>query len=190
MLSCDKGDMKIASALLRGLGDSNRKVVWNQYCFVLSNLINGLPSNAKEAVLSDERGIVLSIVGALQNDESDNFSGVQAALHCVFDDLTADVRQSMLMNENGIMRVLLQQLNDCKFNCSWTAACSAIIDLLSNLPSSAKSLFLRSQPHLVIIIIIIIIIPKLPACNYCNYQVSDRATSESFPFTRPGLTLL
>jgi hypothetical protein len=153
LLCCDKGDMDIVSALLRGLGDSNRKVVWNQYCYILSNLINGLPSNAKEALLSDARGIVESIVGALQNDESDSFSGVQAALHCVFDGLTVNARQSLLMNENDIMRALLHQLSDCKFNDSWTAACSAIVDLLSNLPSSAKSLFLRSQPQLVASII-------------------------------------
>jgi hypothetical protein len=149
LLSGEKG---IVRALLRVLGDSRGKSDWYDACRCFGYMFLGTSADCKEALLSDGFGVVEAIVGVLESDEAAAWEVAGTVLVLFLSDISVTAKQSLLNGEKGIIVRILRVLGESNHGGSG-GACFCMSALLADLPPSAKSTFLLSQPQLVATII-------------------------------------
>jgi hypothetical protein len=151
LLSGDKG---IVRCLLLVLGDFKGQAAWDIACQCFSNIFTGTSTHCREALVSDGRCIVDTIVGVLEGDEAAAWASAGTALNIFLSEISVSTKQLLLSGENGVVVRIIGVLNDGSQRCgAFSSASSFMSNIIAGVPLSAKSLFLVSQPQLVGILI-------------------------------------
>jgi hypothetical protein len=146
LLSDGRGIVEAIVGVLNG----DAAAAWEGACGALRALPVDISVSVKQALLSGEKGVVRALMRVLGDPKGKSAWGNACfSLANMIAQTNDDFKESLFTDGRGIVEAIVGVLNGDEA-AAWQGACHALNEVLAHLTPSAKSVFLLSQPRLVV----------------------------------------